>query len=173
MLSLLFHSLLVKFIIKLEYVFIVKGEIALLLNRPRAATVVANGILKCVKMDRDRFERVLGPCWDILRRNISQYNSFVSLSVLWSYQNYSKLTQLCFASEWNNWCRRWFTVSNFWSAYISEFMRFSLCCFWCRLRQALSIVGDKKTKFVIISFDFVYVEVNYWCLFYLKCQNLC
>lgn len=58
------------------------GEIALLLNRPRAATVVANGILKCVKMDRDRFERVLGPCWDILRRNISQYNSFVSLSVL-------------------------------------------------------------------------------------------
>ncbi|ESO00933.1 hypothetical protein HELRODRAFT_185745 [Helobdella robusta] len=57
------------------------GEIALLLDRPRAATVVANGQLKCVKMDRDRFERVLGPCSDIIKRNISHYNSFVSLSV--------------------------------------------------------------------------------------------
>ena len=28
-----------------------------------------------------RFERVLGPCSDILKRNIQQYNSFVSLSV--------------------------------------------------------------------------------------------
>ncbi|ESO10754.1 hypothetical protein HELRODRAFT_72321 [Helobdella robusta] len=57
------------------------GEIALLLDRPRAATVVAHGPLKCVKMDRSRFERVLGPCSDILKRNIAQYNSYVSLSV--------------------------------------------------------------------------------------------
>uniref|UniRef100_G3P5I7 cAMP-dependent protein kinase type I-alpha regulatory subunit n=1 Tax=Gasterosteus aculeatus aculeatus TaxID=481459 RepID=G3P5I7_GASAC len=57
------------------------GEIALLMNRPRAATVVARGPLKCVKLDRPRFERVLGPCSDILKRNIQQYNSFVSLSV--------------------------------------------------------------------------------------------
>ncbi|XP_025112177.1 cAMP-dependent protein kinase regulatory subunit isoform X3 [Pomacea canaliculata] len=57
------------------------GEIALLLDRPRAATVVARGPLKCVKLDRARFERVLGPCSDILKRNIYQYNSFVSLSV--------------------------------------------------------------------------------------------
>lgn len=57
------------------------GEIALLLDRPRAATVVAKGPLKCVKMDRSRFERVLGPCSDILKRNIAQYNSYVSLSV--------------------------------------------------------------------------------------------
>ncbi|BFZ03077.1 hypothetical protein BsWGS_06116 [Bradybaena similaris] len=57
------------------------GEIALLLDRPRAATVVARGPLKCVKLDRSRFERVLGPCGDILKRNISQYNSYVSLSV--------------------------------------------------------------------------------------------
>lgn len=57
------------------------GEIALLLDRPRAATVVARGLLKCVKLDRARFERVLGPCGDILKRNITQYNSFVSLSV--------------------------------------------------------------------------------------------
>lgn len=32
----------------------VSGEIALLLDRPRAATVVANGPLKCVKLDRAR-----------------------------------------------------------------------------------------------------------------------
>jgi cAMP-dependent protein kinase regulator len=57
------------------------GEIALLLDRPRAATVVARSPLKCVKLDRARFERVLGLCADILKRNITQYNSFVSLSV--------------------------------------------------------------------------------------------
>lgn len=57
------------------------GEIALVLNRPRAATVIARGCLKCVKLDRGRFERVLGPCTDILKRNIQQYNSFVSLAV--------------------------------------------------------------------------------------------
>jgi len=57
------------------------GEVALLLDRPRAATVTANGPLKCVKLDRARFERVLGPCSDILKRNIQQYNSYVSLSV--------------------------------------------------------------------------------------------
>ena len=57
------------------------GEIALLLKRPRAATVKARGTLKCVKLDRARFERVLGPCQDILKRNISQYNSFVQLVV--------------------------------------------------------------------------------------------
>ncbi|GAB6033088.1 cAMP-dependent protein kinase type I regulatory subunit [Chamberlinius hualienensis] len=61
------------------------GEIALLLDRPRAATVVANGFLKCVKMDRARFERVLGPCWDILKRNIFNYNSYISLSMVITY----------------------------------------------------------------------------------------
>ena len=30
------------------------GEIALLLDRPRAATVTGRGPLKCVKLDRDR-----------------------------------------------------------------------------------------------------------------------
>ncbi|XP_073492950.1 cAMP-dependent protein kinase type I-beta regulatory subunit isoform X2 [Lithobates pipiens] len=57
------------------------GEIALLLNRPRAATVIARGPLKCVKLDRPRFERVLGPCSEILKRNIQRYNSFISLTV--------------------------------------------------------------------------------------------
>jgi len=57
------------------------GEIALLLDRPRAATVVARGPLKCVKLDRKRFERVMGPCSEILKRNISKYNSYISLTV--------------------------------------------------------------------------------------------
>ncbi|EDV27847.1 uncharacterized protein TRIADDRAFT_37279 [Trichoplax adhaerens] len=57
------------------------GEIALLLKRPRAATVKAASTLKCVKLDRARFERVLGPCGDILKRNIEKYNSYVSLFV--------------------------------------------------------------------------------------------
>jgi len=57
----------------------VAGEIALLLDKPRAATVKVApdaGPLKCVKMDRARFERVLGPCSDILKRNIDQYKSY-------------------------------------------------------------------------------------------------
>lgn len=57
------------------------GEIALLLDRPRAATVIASGPLKCVKLDRARFERLLGPCADILKRNLVQYNSLISLTV--------------------------------------------------------------------------------------------
>lgn len=57
------------------------GEIALLLDRPRAATVVARSVLKCVKLDRSRFERVLGECSEILKRNIRAYNSYVQLSV--------------------------------------------------------------------------------------------
>lgn len=55
------------------------GEIALITQRPRAATVIAKGKLKCVRLDRARFERVLGPCSDILKRNISQYNSYIAL----------------------------------------------------------------------------------------------
>merc|ERR1719474_2436088 len=46
----------------------------------RAATVTASGQLKCVKLDRARFERVLGPCADILKRNIAHYNSFIKLT---------------------------------------------------------------------------------------------
>lgn len=57
------------------------GEIALLLNRPRAATITARTNLKCAKLDRARFERVIGPLKDILKRNISDYKSFVTLAV--------------------------------------------------------------------------------------------
>lgn len=57
------------------------GEITLLLNRPRAATVKAVGTLDCVKLDRARFERVLGPCIEFLKRNMANYNSYISQAV--------------------------------------------------------------------------------------------
>jgi len=49
------------------------GEVSLLLNIPRSASVTARGSLKCVKLDSSRFERVLAPCMDILKERISQY----------------------------------------------------------------------------------------------------
>lgn len=52
------------------------GEIALIKNEPRAATIVADGPTSVAKLDRDRFERVLGPVIDILKRNMDNYQSF-------------------------------------------------------------------------------------------------
>ncbi|KAL5253887.1 hypothetical protein ACHWQZ_G013599 [Mnemiopsis leidyi] len=57
------------------------GEMTLLLNRPRAATVKAVGTLDCVKLDRARFERVLGPCIEYLKRNMANYNTYISQAV--------------------------------------------------------------------------------------------
>jgi len=57
------------------------GEIALLTNRPRAATVVASMPLKCVGLDRERFNRVLGPCDNILRRNMDNYNKYMASKI--------------------------------------------------------------------------------------------
>jgi len=52
------------------------GEIALLLDRPRAATVTAKGQLRCVKLDKARFERVLAPCLDMLKERMKIYEGF-------------------------------------------------------------------------------------------------
>ena len=52
------------------------GELSLLFDKPRAATVVADTQLKCVKLDRARFERVLGNCSEILKRNVGQYENY-------------------------------------------------------------------------------------------------
>ena len=52
------------------------GEIALLTNETRKATVTASTDVKTVKLDRERFERVLGPCKDILQRDMENYKAF-------------------------------------------------------------------------------------------------
>uniref|UniRef100_A0A3Q1HUK5 cAMP-dependent protein kinase type II-alpha regulatory subunit n=1 Tax=Anabas testudineus TaxID=64144 RepID=A0A3Q1HUK5_ANATE len=49
------------------------GELALVTNKPRAASVYAVGETKCLVIDIRAFERLLGPCMDIMKRNISQY----------------------------------------------------------------------------------------------------
>ena len=58
------------------------GEIALLLNQPRRATVtVSSNELKAVRLDKKGFETVMGPCSNILRRHIQNYSSAISLKL--------------------------------------------------------------------------------------------
>ncbi|XP_073700745.1 protein kinase, cAMP-dependent, regulatory, type II, alpha, B [Garra rufa] len=49
------------------------GELALVTNKPRAASVYAAGDTKCLVIDVQAFERLLGSCKEILKRNIQQY----------------------------------------------------------------------------------------------------
>uniref|UniRef100_A0A4W5QZH6 cAMP-dependent protein kinase type II-alpha regulatory subunit n=1 Tax=Hucho hucho TaxID=62062 RepID=A0A4W5QZH6_9TELE len=56
------------------------GELALVTNKPRAASVYAVGVTKCLVIDIQAFERLLGSCKEIMKRNISQYeNQLVAL----------------------------------------------------------------------------------------------
>ncbi|KAI3660200.1 hypothetical protein MP638_004474 [Amoeboaphelidium occidentale] len=54
------------------------GELALLTDKPRAATVTATSPSKCVCLDTKAFIRLLGPCMDILKRNAAAYETFAS-----------------------------------------------------------------------------------------------
>ncbi|CAH1783692.1 unnamed protein product [Owenia fusiformis] len=49
------------------------GELALVTHKPRAASVYAVGGTKLAVLDVDAFERLLGPCMDIMKRNVSNY----------------------------------------------------------------------------------------------------
>ncbi|XP_075064898.1 cAMP-dependent protein kinase type II-beta regulatory subunit [Mixophyes fleayi] len=49
------------------------GELALVTNKPRAASAYAVGGVKCLVMDVQAFERLLGPCMEIMKRNIANY----------------------------------------------------------------------------------------------------
>jgi len=49
------------------------GEMALLRNEPRAASIIARTDCQCVSMDRHSFKRLLGPLDNILKRNIDLY----------------------------------------------------------------------------------------------------
>jgi len=51
------------------------GELALLKNEPRAATIIATGKTKVAALDRKTFARLLGPLEDILKRNVGRYNT--------------------------------------------------------------------------------------------------
>ncbi|SCP03514.1 CAMP-dependent protein kinase regulatory subunit, putative [Plasmodium malariae] len=49
------------------------GELALLKNQPRAATVKAQNTCQVVYLDRKSFKRLLGPIEEILHRNVENY----------------------------------------------------------------------------------------------------
>ncbi|KAI9273185.1 cAMP dependent protein kinase regulatory subunit [Helicostylum pulchrum] len=51
------------------------GELALLHDEPRAASVVAQGKLKCATLGKKAFNRLLGPVMDILKRNSENYHA--------------------------------------------------------------------------------------------------
>jgi len=50
------------------------GELALVTHKPRAASAYASGATKCAVLDVKAFERLLGPCMDIMKRNIDEYD---------------------------------------------------------------------------------------------------
>eukprot|EP00035_Acanthoeca_spectabilis_P019844 m.429899 g.429899 ORF g.429899 m.429899 type:complete len:358 (-) comp17088_c0_seq1:70-1143(-) len=52
------------------------GEIALLQGDKRHATITATTDVRTAKLDRERFERVLGPCSELLKRNMDVYKEF-------------------------------------------------------------------------------------------------
>ena len=54
------------------------GEIALLTNETRKATVTAVKPTKCLSLDRKTFKRLLGSLENKLRSNIDAYEKFVS-----------------------------------------------------------------------------------------------
>ena len=49
------------------------GEIALLTNQPRKASVIAVEECECLTLDRATFKRVMGPLESILQRNLDNY----------------------------------------------------------------------------------------------------
>jgi cAMP-dependent protein kinase regulator len=57
------------------------GEMALMYNQPRAATVIAVHTVKTVRLDRRSFKLLLGPCEDILKRNTNLYNQIMSKNI--------------------------------------------------------------------------------------------
>jgi cAMP-dependent protein kinase regulator len=54
------------------------GELALLKNEPRAASVVAESKCKLISLDRRSFKRLLGPIENILKRSADSYVKYVN-----------------------------------------------------------------------------------------------
>lgn len=55
------------------------GELALIHDAPRAATVAAVGPVKCVSLDAKAFTRLLGSLMDLLKRNMETYAKYEDL----------------------------------------------------------------------------------------------
>jgi cAMP-dependent protein kinase regulator len=53
------------------------GELALIKNEPRAASVVAKTKCKLLTIDRMAFKRLLGPIENLLKRNSDAYVKFM------------------------------------------------------------------------------------------------
>lgn len=49
------------------------GELALVTHKPRAASVIAHSDVRLAFLDVNAFERLLGPCMDLMKRNIDDY----------------------------------------------------------------------------------------------------
>jgi CRP-like cAMP-binding protein len=54
------------------------GEIALLTNKPRQVTVRCKSDCILLMLDRDSFQRLCGPLFEIMKRNIDSYQKFAS-----------------------------------------------------------------------------------------------
>lgn len=52
------------------------GELALLRDEPRAATIIAKGELRLCSIDRNSFKRLLGPLDKVLMRNAKRYEKY-------------------------------------------------------------------------------------------------
>ena len=57
------------------------GEIALVKNTVRQASIKAESACRVVSIDRDAFKRLLGPMEDILQRNMDKYKKYL---IQWS-----------------------------------------------------------------------------------------
>jgi cAMP-dependent protein kinase regulator len=53
------------------------GELALIRNEPRAASVIAKTNCKLLALDRMSFKRLLGPIENILKRNSDSYVKYM------------------------------------------------------------------------------------------------
>ncbi|XP_074645340.1 cAMP-dependent protein kinase type II regulatory subunit-like isoform X2 [Tubulanus polymorphus] len=49
------------------------GELALVTHKPRAASAYSVGTTRCAVLDVHAFERLLGPCMDLMKRSIEDY----------------------------------------------------------------------------------------------------
>lgn len=54
------------------------GELSMLRNIPRAANILAENDVSVVYLDRNSFQRLIGPIGIILQRNFQRYEKFVN-----------------------------------------------------------------------------------------------